>query len=47
MAQPTAKAKEEGEKKVMDPYRVKVRKFPSEVNENDLHLRMFGVKLAE
>lgn len=36
MAELKAKAEEEGEKKVIDPYTVKVRKFPSDVDENDL-----------
>jgi len=38
MAELKAKEEEEGEKKVIDPYTVKVRKFPSEVTEYDLRL---------
>jgi len=36
MAQLKAKEEEEGEKKVIDPYTVKVRKFPSDVTEVEL-----------
>lgn len=37
MAMLKAKDEEDGEKKVIDPYTVKVRKFPSDVTETDLY----------